>query len=178
MKMKENALTRRESAVGIAVLLGCALGGMRALGQQPAMEKESSTGASAARTSLHQEIAFNATPQRVFDALLDAKQFAAVTGMAAEIDPKAGGVFKTFGGLIEGRNVEIIAAQRIVQAWREPSWAPGFYSLVHFELTAAGTGTRLVLDHTGFAEGAYDHLFPGWHLRYWEPLKKYLARQG
>lgn len=119
-----------------------------------------------------------ATPQRVFEILLDAKQFAVVTGMKAEIDPKAGGAFKTFGGLIEGRTVEIVSAQRIVKAWREASWEPGFYSLVHFELTAQSGTTKLVLDHTGFHPGDFVHLNPGWPLRYWDPLKKYLASQG
>jgi hypothetical protein len=50
--------------------------------------------------------------------------------------------------------------------------------VVHFELTAASSGTALVLDHTGFPEGEFDHLDPGWYLRYWNPLKKYLAGHG
>jgi hypothetical protein len=47
--------------------------------------------------------------------------------------------------------------------------------LVHFELKASGDGTTLVLDHTGFPEGDFDHLDSGWYTRYWDPLKKYLA---
>ena len=42
------------------------------------------------RTSLHQEIELNAPPERIFDVLLDSKQFAAFTGMAATIDPSPG----------------------------------------------------------------------------------------
>src|ERR1700733_5173817 len=97
MNMKKNAITRRDAAAGIAVVLGSAPSGLRTPAQQPPMEKKPSTTATAARTSLHQEIELGATPQRVFEILLDSKQFAVVTGMAAEIDPKAGGVFKTFG---------------------------------------------------------------------------------
>ena len=109
---------------------------------------------------------------------MNAKQFGAATGLPATIDPSVGGSFKTFGGLIEGRNVELIPAQRIVQAWREVSWEPGFYSLVHFELTAQNKNTALVLDHTGFHEGDFGHLDPGWHQRYWEPMKRYLQPPG
>ncbi len=129
----------------------------------------------AMRTSLHQEIALNATPEHIYHVLLDSKQFAAFTGMPATIDPNPGGTFHTFGQLIEGRNVELIPQQRIVQAWRPTYWDPGVYSLVHIELKASSSGTTLVLDHTGFPEGDFDHLDSGWYTRYWDPLKKYLA---
>ena len=46
-------------------------------------------------------------------------------GCRLKSTPKPGGTFKTFGGLIEGRNVELIPGQRIVQAWRPASWDPG-----------------------------------------------------
>jgi activator of HSP90 ATPase len=69
-------------------------------------------------TALHQEVDFAASRQRIYEVLLDSKQFAAFTGMAAAIDPKAGRAFSTFGDLIVGRNVELNPAQRIVQAWR------------------------------------------------------------
>jgi len=142
------------------------------------MEEKPSTAANQARTSLHQEIDLQAAPQRVFQILLDSKLFAAFTGMPAEIDPSPGGAFKTFGGLVVGRNVEIIPGERIVQAWRPTHWDPGVYSIVRFELKARGDETTLVLDHTGFPEGEFDHLDPGWYLRYWNPLKKFLESQG
>jgi activator of HSP90 ATPase len=167
--------TRRQTISGIAVGLCSALFRVRAVGQQPSMQQQPTSAANQTRTSLHQEIEFGAPAQRVFDALLSAKQFAAFTGMPATIDPAPGGAFTTFGGLIQGRNVEIIPAHRLVQAWRPTSWDPGVYSIVHFELKPRGSETTLVLDHTGFPEGDFDHLNAGWYLRYWNPLKKYLA---
>jgi len=135
------------------------------------------TPADATRTSLHQEISFNASPARVYAILLDSKQFAAVTGMAAEIDSKPGGAFKTFGGLIVGRNVELVPYMQIVQAWRPTHWDPGVYSIVRFELKPQESGCTVVLDHTGFPVGEFKSLNEGWPLRYWEPLKKFLAAQ-
>ena len=129
----------------------------------------------AQRTSLHQEVDLPASPERVYQALLDAKQFAEFSGMAAEIDPAAGGAFSMFGKIIFGRNVELIPNQRIVQAWGDKGWGSGVYSLAKFELKAQGSQTRLVLDHTGFPEGSYDHLYDGWHGHYWEPLKKFFT---
>jgi activator of HSP90 ATPase len=143
--------------------------------QPQAMKETPSASANQTRTSLHQEIDLRAGPQRIYGVLLDSKQFAAFTGMPAEIDPKAGGAFSTFGGLIVGRNVELIPNQRIVQAWRPTHWEPGIYSMVKFDLEAQGSETRIVLDHTGFPQGAFDDLDPGWKVRYWDPLKKLFA---
>jgi activator of HSP90 ATPase len=177
MKKNTDQLSRR-AFVGFAAAVAFSASRLPAWAQQPSMEQKPSTAANAMRTSLHQELEFGGSPQRIFHVFLDSSEFAAMTGMVATIDPAPGGAFKTFGGLIEGRNVEIIAGQRIVQAWRPASWESGVYSIVHFELKVAKTGTLLVLDHTGFPEGDFDHLDSGWHQRYWDPLRKYLAAHG
>jgi uncharacterized protein YndB with AHSA1/START domain len=174
MKNCVNVPARRNAIAAIAGAVGSVAYGAWSP-KASAQQANPSETSNAHRTSLHQQIDLPAPPKRVFEALMDAKQFAALTGMPATIDPSAGGSFKTFGGLIEGRNVELIPSQRIVQAWREASWEPGFYSLVHFELTAQDRNTTLVLDHSGFHEGDFGHLDPGWHQRYWDPLKRYLA---
>jgi uncharacterized protein YndB with AHSA1/START domain len=161
--------TRRRAIAAIGSVIGsfaCSAFSPGALGQRANSPRTPAEANSTLHTSLHQQIDLPAPPNRVFEVLMDAKQFAAVTGLSATIDPTAGGAFKTFGGLIEGRNVELIPAQRIVQAWRETSWEPGFYSLVHFELAARDKSTTLVLDHSGFHQGDFGHLDPGWHERY------------
>jgi uncharacterized protein YndB with AHSA1/START domain len=40
--------------------------------------------------AIHKEVDFKASPQHVYDALLDAKQFSAFSGAAAEIQREAG----------------------------------------------------------------------------------------
>jgi activator of HSP90 ATPase len=171
------AATRRHLIAGISIAIGSLADGSRASGQnsQSAMEEKPSAAANQTRTSIHMEIALKAGPQRIYEAILDAKQFAAFSGLPAEIDPKPGGAFAMFSGQIVGRNVELIPAQRIVQAWRPASWAAGTYSIARFELKPQGSGTTVVLDHTGFPKGLHDHLESGWHSHYWEPLKKFLA---
>lgn len=127
-------------------------------------------------TSIHQEVVFNASQRRIYEALTDAKQFSKFTGGApAEIDHKAGGALSCFGGMITGRNIELVPNLRIVQAWRVGNWPPGVYSIVKFELQEMGHSTNLVLDQAGFPEGADEHLAPGWKTMYWEPLAKFLA---
>jgi len=182
MKSMSCQITRRQALAGTAAGIALTVSRLPALAQQPSTpaqqpdtSQKPATSPNQTRTSLHQEIELNAAPERIFHILLDSKEFADVTGMEATIDPSPGGAFKTFGGVIEGRNIEIVPSSRIVQAWRPAYWTPGVYSLVHFELKASGTGTTLVLDHTGFPEGDFDHLDPGWYMRYWDPMKKYLA---
>jgi activator of HSP90 ATPase len=170
------APTRRQVMAGVAMAFGSLAATPVLLGQpQQSMTETPSTGVEGLLTYLHQEIEIKATPQRIYDALLDAKQFAAFTGLPAEISREAGGAFSLFGGLIVGRNVELVTNQRIVQAWRPSHWDPGVYSVVRFELKEHTSQTRIVLDHTGFPEGDFRHLNAGWHEHYWERLKKFLV---
>jgi activator of HSP90 ATPase len=125
--------------------------------------------------SIHQETQFNASRSHIYEILLSSKEFAAMTGSAADISAEAGGAFSMFGGIIIGRNIELVPAQRIVQAWKPEYWPPGVYSLVKFEFVAAGAMTRIILDQTGFPNGTYKGLDEGWPKRYWTPLTKYLS---
>ena len=169
--------TRRQAIAGLAITLGSLAGASKAWETtQPQATKEApGTAENRKRTFLHQEVDFKASPQRIYEALLNSKQFAACTGMSAEIDPKAGGAFTMFGGLIVGRNIELIPNQRIVQAWRPTHWDPGVYSLVKFELKPRGSEATVILDHTGFPEGDYDSLSSGWESHYWIPFRKFVT---
>ena len=129
-------------------------------------------------SSIHQEVVFKASPRRIYRALMDSKQHEAFTANgAAKISRKIGGEFYCHGGYVTGRNIELKANRRIVQAWHFKNWRPGLYSIVKFELKKARGGTRLVLDHTGIPPGHVGHLTSGWKARYWKPLRKYLAKQ-
>ena len=131
-------------------------------------------------TAILQELDFKASPRRVYEALLDAKQFSAFTGAPAEIQRDPGGAFSCFGGFVTGRNIELVPDARIVQAWRIKMWPEGSYSIVKFELRPHNGGTRVTMTHDGFPEELRAHLngeMPdgGWHRQYWEPLRKYLS---
>lgn len=168
--------TRRQVIVGVGAALGGLIAGSRSWGQTPPKKAETqSTGLDGLRTFLHQELELGASPQRFYEAILDSKQFAAFSGEPAEIDRNPGGAFSMFGGKIVGRNIELVPNQRIVQAWRPASWDPGVYSVVRFEIKEQGSRIRVILDHTGFPEGDFGHLDAGWPVRYWEPLRKFLA---
>ncbi|MGD0892861.1 MAG: SRPBCC family protein [Terracidiphilus sp.] len=168
--------TRRNILAGIAALAAVPLAQRRSLkAQQPSMEEKRSSGAHAALTAIHYDIDFKARPQRVYQAIIDQKQFAAFSGLPATIDPTPGGAFSMFGGVISGRTIELVQDQRIVQAWRPSHWDAGLYSIVHFEFKPRGAETHLAFDHSSFPAGEYDSLDSGWHKHYWDPLQKYLV---
>lgn len=178
-----NAATRRQVLLGAASLFGClTLGSVDA---RPSVPDDISS----ACEVIHQEVVFQASPKRVYEALTDAKQFNKVvmlsaamqSGMAPggkppEVSREVGGAFSAFGGYVTGRHIELLPSERIVQAWRAASWGPGQYSIARFEFTEQGSGTKLVFDHAGFPQGQGAHLGEGWKANYWEPLEKYLAQ--
>jgi len=174
--------TRRQAIVGSAAAI-------TGLAASPTVLWASS-GEEISRTaeSIHQEPVFTANRKRLFDALTETHQFDKVTQLGAamksgtppgngptEISSKAGGAFSLFGGHIVGRQIELVADQRIVQAWRVHNWPAGLYSMARFELIEQGSGARIVFDHTGFPKGDADHLAEGWKANYWEPLEKFLT---
>jgi activator of HSP90 ATPase len=175
--LKANTSTRRQMIAGTAIAIGSLAAGSEVWGitWQQATKETPSAAANVGCTSIHMEVNYKTSAQHIYEALLDSKQFAAFSGMPAEIDSKAGGTFSMFGGMIVGRNVELIPNQRIVQAWRPTHWDPGVYSIVRFEMKPQGSETVLVLDHTGFPEGEFASLESGWKLHYIKPLKKFLA---
>ena len=125
--------------------------------------------------AIHQEVAIKANRKRVYEVLTDTEQFRKLSGgLATEISREAGGAFSLFGGVITGRHIELVRGERIVQAWRS-EWAPGEYSIARFVLREQGSDTKIVFDHTGFPQGAAEHLATGWKEHYWDGLARYFA---
>lgn len=126
--------------------------------------------------TIHQEIKIGASPDRVYRALTDARQFSDFSGGApAAIDAAPGGPFSCFGDRVTGRNIELVPGKRVVQAWRAGTWPEGLYSIVRFELAAEGAGTRILFDQSGHPEDQAHHLEEGWHKMYWDGLKTCLG---
>jgi len=133
--------------------------------------------------AIRKAVDLEASPQRVYEALLDSRQFSAFSGAPAQIERIEGRTFSCFGGIITGRNIELVPNRRIVQAWRVIVWPEGIYSIVVFELQAQGSGTHLALEHKGFPDEARAQLngeIPdgGWERRYLDPLRRYLNEEG
>ncbi|MGH9773738.1 MAG: SRPBCC domain-containing protein [Candidatus Acidiferrales bacterium] len=190
--MTSSRFTRRDFSVRLATLLsalGVARTAFGSAGSSQAARTSGSEEVSHTAEAIHQEVLLKASPKRVYEALTDASHFDKVVQLSAamksgmikggpptELSPEVGSAFTLFGGFIVGIQVELVPNQRIVEAWRAaPDWNPGVYSIARFELTEQDSGTKLVLDHTGFPEGDGQTLAQGWKENYWEPLAKSLA---
>ncbi len=86
--------TRRQMIASVAMAFGVMAAGSKvwAETQQQSMKEAPSSAANEKRTSFHLETEYKASSERIYNVLLDSKQFAALTGLPAEIDPKVGGV--------------------------------------------------------------------------------------
>lgn len=179
--LADRPLTRRQSIASVALVVGGLAVGRKSAFAAP------DDGTSHSAEAIHQEAVIAASPQRIYDALMDAEQFQKVqllggamkasdlAAKPAEISRDPGGAFSLFGGYIFGRQIELVAGKRIVQAWREGSWPAGVYSIAKFDLVAEGSGTKIVFDHTGFPAGEAEHLAAGWRSHYWHALQQFLT---
>ncbi len=133
--------------------------------------------------AIHQEAIIEAAPEEVYAVLTDGERFGTATGMPARIGGREGEAFSLFGGRVEGRSVELVPGERVVQAWRfagahpEP-WDPGVYSIVRFALAPLAEGTRFVIDHDGIPAAAEERIEIGYPTFYRDPLVRYFAAAG
>ena len=124
---------------------------------------------------ISQEVSFSVSPTTVYQALTNSATHGKFTGAPADIDAKVGGAWSAYGGKISGLNIELVEGVRIVQTWRAGNWPAGSHTLVKFELSPEGTGTKLTLDHDAVTDEQLPHLEAGWEKMYWEPMRKFLV---
>jgi uncharacterized protein YndB with AHSA1/START domain len=119
-------------------------------------------------------------PRALYDAWLDPEQHGAFTGGAASCEAKVGGRFTAWDGYIEGQNLELVPAVRIVQAWRTADFdddAPDSRLEVRFA-SAPRAGTELTLVHTALPEGGAQKYGEGWEEHYLAPMRAYFGARG
>ncbi len=129
---------------------------------------------------IHQEAVIKASPEQVYEFLTSGEIFGATTGMPAQMSAREGEPFALFGGRVEGRQVELVPGERVVQAWRFGSahpdeWEPGVYSVVRFSMRAEDGATRLVIDHNGMPPEWEEHIRSGYPTFYEAPLTRHFG---
>lgn len=130
------------------------------------------------RTVAH-EVTLNASPQEVFEALMDPTKHSRFTGARAQIEGKPCGEFSLYGGEITGKTLELEPHRLIVQAWRAGNWPRGHYSQVTFLLEPLDNGrqTQLSLTQTGVPAEKFEDINQGWKKYYWSKMAAYFRSE-
>ena len=127
--------------------------------------------------TIKQRVKFKAAPAAVYELLADSRKHTEVTGKKATISPKIGGAFSARADEVTGINVDLVPAQRIVQAWRHRAFPEGIFSMAAVTLTPTPDGgTDLVLTHRGVPKALIPETEQAWREQYWLPMKAYLDR--
>lgn len=124
------------------------------------------------------EVTFSASPNEVYETLMDPTKHSKFTGAPAMIERKPGGRF-SYGEVLSGEIIELRQDVRIVLSWRAEDWPKSHYSQVIFTLTplADGRRTQLSLVHTGVPEDKFDEINNGWQEFYWTKMAAFFREE-
>jgi uncharacterized protein YndB with AHSA1/START domain len=108
-------------------------------------------------TTVDVSIRIEATPDTIFQFLVDPERMTAWMGVAAELDPRPGGRFRinvTGRDIAVGEYVEIVPPERVVWSWgwEGSDGAPPWSSTVEVTLTPDGDTTVVHLRHSGLPD--------------------------
>jgi activator of HSP90 ATPase len=116
-----------------------------------------------------------AESDKLFEMYLDATSHAAFTGLPVTIEPRAGGVFRAFDGMLSGTILHIEPKTLIVQTWRSANWPlTAMNSVLTLSFWPAPDGARIELVHVNVPEEDFAGVSQGWEKYYWTPWHNYL----
>ena len=130
------------------------------------------------RSLIAQSIILPAPAERLYATYLDPAAHAAVTGAPVIVSADPGAPFLAFGGQISGVTLSAIAPRLIVQSWRSTNFHdtdPDSTLILAF--TPEGANGRIDLIHIDVPEQDYQGVGEGWEKYYWEPWRRYLAKE-
>jgi uncharacterized protein YndB with AHSA1/START domain len=118
--------------------------------------------------AVEREIRIEAEPAVVFEFFTDPAKVVRWQGMAAEVEPRPGGVYRVTVNsrdVARGEFVEVVPHSRVVFTWGwegdEPSIAPGA-STVEVTLEPDGDGTLVRLVHSDLPSALHEGHDTGW----------------
>lgn len=116
-----------------------------------------------------------ASPDKLFDMYLDAEVHAAFTGLPVTLEPRAGGLFRAFDGMLSGTILHIEPKSLIVQTWRSANWPlTAMDSVLTLSFWSEKDGARIELVQVNVPEEDFAGVSQGWEKYYWTPWHNYL----
>ena len=116
-----------------------------------------------------------ATPQEIYDAWLSSEGHTQMTGSPATASQTVGDEFDAWDGYIQGKNLELEPASRIVQAWRTVEFEDSAEdSRLEILLEAQPEGTLVTIRHSNLPDHGMQYK-QGWFDSYFIPMLAYFA---
>lgn len=122
---------------------------------------------------IKQKILIPASPEEVYEALMDGEKHSDFTGAKAKIENKKGGKFSVWDGYAKGENLILEPGKLIVQSWQASDWPEGKVSKVTYHLSPKENGCEIEFEHEDVPSEFEEDIKNGWSEYYWKPLKKY-----
>jgi uncharacterized protein YndB with AHSA1/START domain len=114
--------------------------------------------------TIKQTYEMNATPEEVFEALVNPNIIQDWSGDEAKMTAEVGGKFSLWGGQMFGVNLEIVKNKKLVQEWCYDQWeAP---SKVTLTIKSKGKGCVVDLLHEDVPEKSINSIADGWGAYY------------
>ena len=120
------------------------------------------------RVAVTRELVIDASPETVWEFLVDPAKIVRWKGVTASLDPNAGGAYRCEvlpGHIALGEVLELDPPRRLVHTW---GWegqddVPPGSTTIEYELVPEGSGTRLRFTHRGLpTQKAADSHTTGW----------------
>ena len=123
-----------------------------------------------------------ASPEIIYFAWLDSGEHTKMTGSPARASNKVGEQFSAWDGYIQGKNLELVSSNRIIQTWRTTEFDesdPDSHLEITFE--AMENFTRVTIQHSNLPSHGMQYQ-QGWIEAYFIPMmehfKEYSISQG
>jgi uncharacterized protein YndB with AHSA1/START domain len=127
-------------------------------------------------TTIVQHVFVQATPEQVFDALVQPAIASSMIGGECTGDPLVGATFTHWNGYIIGKHLELVRGERLVQEWTTTEWPKGAPpSRLELQLTGTGGGTELTMTHSLVPSDQAEDYRQGWIDYYWTPMRAHFG---
>jgi activator of HSP90 ATPase len=118
----------------------------------------------------------NAKAEAIYNAWLNSEQHSQMTGGEAIVSDKVGGTFSAWDGYIEGKNIELIPFNKIVQLWRTAEFKENeIDSTIELTLEETNGSTLITLVHSNLSEAGEQYI-EGWKDNYFTPMAMYFNK--
>ena len=114
--------------------------------------------------TIQQTYEMNATPEEVFQALVDPEIIQDWSGDEAKMSAEVGAKWSLWGGQMFGTNLEVVKNKKLVQEWCYDQWEHP--SRVTITIKSKGKKTIVELLHEDVPEKSVNSISDGWGAYY------------